>query len=329
MSTAKPVCYFIFGNDVARSAQSVKAIETRFLAKQDNLTDLVHYDVEETSLETIKQTILTVPFFTSHRLFILKHACSAPKATQEALIKLIGQLSPATFVVFYETKPCDKRLTLYNWLSKNAKVQESTMPTGTLLVKRIHESGAAMGITLEPAAVNWLADVYGTDSLRLALEIKKLVSYCASGQRTKITLHDVTLLCFKASDESFFRLSDSLRQGDLRQTVQLYRALITKDDPMLLAATLVSQIRSAAKLFLGLKQGLSQPALLTSKTKLNPYVVKLTLPLAKSLNKRQLQEAYDSFIWFDASVKNGMVESRLGILLLILRLHDNLNRRVG
>jgi DNA polymerase III subunit delta len=323
-SMNKSQCYLIYGLDTYRSTRALKAIQNRFLAKQNSMTDLVVYDMEETKLETVKQTLLTVPFFVSHRLFVLKNTFSCPKATLDALLTLLAQLSSSTVVVFYEPGTCDKRLGLYQWLIKNASVQEYAPPTGSELNNWIQTVARTHAVEIDSQAIAFFTQYFGQNTWLLALELGKVASYCLSCGRKMITAMDCEAMCLAQSEESLFKLTDALRDRGLNVAIRLYRQFVTVHDPMYMAATLASQIRTLAKVVLCLKMGLTAPPLIAQKTKLNPYVVKLALPLAKKLANRSLKLAYANLIEFDASVKEGRVPGDLAVLLLIINLHGNL-----
>lgn len=323
---AKALCIFIFGPDTYQSHRALKAIERRFLGQSNSLTDLSRLDMEETSLDVLKQSLLAIPFLVTHRLFILKNCFSSPKATQQGLIDLLDHATNSTVVVIYEPKAPDKRLSLYQWLMKQAKIQEFPPPSGPKLTSLIQSMATDAGVTIAPPAVQLLATHLATDTWRLNLEIQKLACLVLSGNRTSIAATDVTQGAYFEDQASLFHLTDSLRDGRLKESVQLYKQLITQEDPMLLAATLGSQIRTLAKIKLCLKQGITRGDAIARVSALNPYVVKLSQATAESLSPGAIKKSYVDLIRFDTQVKNGLVTGELGLLLLLFRLHGTLNK---
>jgi DNA polymerase III delta subunit len=95
---------------------------------------------------------------------------------------------------------------------------------------------------------------------------------------------------------------------------------------MLLAATLASQIRTYAKLKLCEREGITHPGEIAKRTALNPYVVKLALPVMHRVSAEAVQRCYRELVRFDEKVKSGKVESQLGFILLVVRLHVTLNK---
>lgn len=327
----KSQIYFLYGNDSYRLAQAARTIETRFSGQKDSLADLVKLDLVEANLESLKQTILTMPFLVSHRLFILRSIFSAPKATQEALPKLLEQVSSSTIVVLVHNGLPDKRLGLYKWLLSQTKAQEFAIPSPEELKRWVTSLTQKENLTLEPKAMLMLVDSFKDDTNRLFLEISKLMCYAKARNKSDITTQDIALLCQLLSETSVFELTDAIRDGNTAKALRMARQLLEQEDPLMLSGALGSQIRTLAKLVLCRNLGIAGASQLASVTKLNPYVVKLALPAATALSPKAIKKSYDELVWFDSSVKNGSVPADLGLSLLIIRLCNALkpNREAG
>ncbi len=325
----KQQIYLLHGPDTYRSHHSLKAIENRFLQQAGSMVDFATYDMEETSIDTLKQAFLTIPFLVTHRLFVVKYALSQPKSIQEALAKLLQQLAPSTVVVLYEGKACDKRLSLYQWLAKEATLQEYAVLDEVKAAAWVKALVQSQGIIFSPDALRHFVSLYREDTWQLALESKKLACAVQSQKRNEILLTDIQHLCAQAPAISLFALTDALRDGHLSRLLTLYHELIIKEDPMVLAGTLGGLIRTVAKISICFEQGITRGDEIARRTKLNPYVIKLTLPLARKVSQPALRASYNRLIMFDRSVKEGLAPPALGVLLLIMRLHDTLKSGVA
>lgn len=321
----KQRCFFIFGSDAYQSERALAAIKNRFLQKADSMADLVTFDLESTSLEQLKQTILTVPFFVTHRLFILRHPFQAPKATQEALSTLFEKTADSTVIVCFEPGVPDQRLSFFKWLKKSVTIQEHTAPTGHGLALFASQLAKKEGVTLDASAQAQLVQTTDLTTLALSREIPKLACYALSQGRTSITSDDLAQLCAFSSELSVFQLTDSLKAGNLKLTLQTTKKLLQTEDPLMLAGMLGNYVRTLAKLFLAKEQGEYNQAEIAKTTGLNPYVVKLTLRHAESVTPKTLKALYSHLRWFDEGAKNSAFAPEFGLLLLILRLHGNLN----
>ncbi len=318
MST-KSHLIFLHGEDSYRLARAKQAIETRFRTQQNSMADLVTFDMSETSLETVRQTLLTMPFFVSYRLFILKHTFQAPKATQEGLVALLPQVSDSTVIVFYEPTGVDKRVALFKWLSEHARTQTYPLPTEPELQRWIDDLAREQDVTFDATACQRLLQMLKHDTWQLANEVKKLACYVLSQKKTVVTGDDVALLCQQSPEESVFELTNALRDGNLVRAMTRYRTIRQHDDPLMIAGAIAGQLRAWAKIFLA-KQADTSPPEIARVTQLNPYVVKLSLSVVSRMSLTELKRSYQALVTCDTNIKNGSVPPDLSVSLLLITL---------
>jgi DNA polymerase-3 subunit delta len=320
----KQRCFFIYGADAYQSERALAAIKQRFQQKADSMADLITYDMEATSLDQLKQTMMTTPFFVTHRLFILRHPFHASKATQEALPTLFEKTAASTVIVCFETAAPDQRVSLFKWLKNNATLQEHAAPTAAGLVVFAAQMARKEGVTLDRSAEAHIMQMTDLTPLALSHEIPKLACYALSQGRTTITAADIMQLCAFSSELSVFQLTDSLKAGNIKQTLLTTKKLLETEDPLMLAGMLGNYVRTLAKIFLAKEQGEYNQAGIAKATGLNPYVVKLSMRQADSLTPKAIKGSYAQLRWFDDGAKTSAFTPELGLLLLILRLHGNL-----
>lgn len=319
----KQRCFLIHGEDTFRSKQKLQAIESRFLKQAGGFCDLLKYDLEDTPIDTIRQTFLATPFLVSHRLFILKNAAQASKATTDTLKQLLGTMSQSTIVVLYEARACSEKSPFYKWLvQEEATIDAFPTPSRNELTQRITTQLGST--TIDKLATNLLIEQFGADTWRLHRELTKLAAYSQAHQRTQLTVDDISALCAISQEDTVFQLTDALRDGNIQRAIAIYHSLREREDPFMIAGAIAAQIRNLGKIFLCYNQGITQAPAIAAKCKINPYVVKLSLPLARNLTRDSLKRSYRALVWFDEMSKSGRVDPSLGILLLILRLHGTL-----
>lgn len=319
MSVAKNILFF-YGSDTYRVAAAVRAIEARFLSKQDSMADLVKLDLSEVGIESLKQTMLTMPFLVSHRLFILRSPFNAPKAVQEELPKLLAMVSSSTVVVVVHVGTPDKRLGLYKWLQAQSKAQEFALPEPADLAKWVMELAQQRGLAISPVVAKVLASAFTSDTMQLYNEVLKLSAYAKSRGSGQISESDVMELCTLAESPSVFALTDAIRDGNVAKSLMLTRKLVEVEDPLMLAGAIASQVRTLAKLVMCRELGVAGQSQIASVSKLNPYVVKLSLSKASKLSKGVIRESYKELVRFDASAKDGTVAAPVGLSLMVVRL---------
>jgi DNA polymerase III delta subunit len=316
--------FLLHGPDTYQSWQRLQAIRERFLAQAESGPDLREFDIPTTESQVLKQALLTVPFFVTHRLFILKSPFGASKDMQQVLLDLLSHLPLATVVVLYEPKLADGRTKLFQWLKAHATVHAFEMPEGVLLDRFIKESAGRAGVTIAGPALQVLAQTNAGDIWQLVNEVTKIALYVRSNNRSQIEIADMEAIGSSVTATSVFGLTDALRDGDLKKSLRFYQDLRRDQDPMATAGMVAAFVRNLAKIVL---VGTDRPQTELAKiTGLHPYVVKLTMPLAHQQTKQSLSQAYARLITFERDVKEGRLETSLALLLLVIRLSGTLNR---
>ncbi len=214
----------------------------------------------------------TPPFGGGARLVLLQRSpfcnqCPAELADQlEASLELI----PASchLVLVNAAKP-DGRLRTTKALQKLAKATGNQPPAqagagavfeqsfalpaiwdGAGQIELVAHTARALGLKLEPAAAEALAQAIGSDSARLASELEKLNLYATAepassnpGQPRPITLAAVQALVGGQST-SALAVGDALLAGKPADAIALVDALLAANEPALrIVASLTSQIR--------------------------------------------------------------------------------------
>lgn len=321
-------CRLIHGADSYCSRQALHAIEQRFLSRAESMVDFIKLDLEETTLDQVKQIVLTIPFLVTHRLFVLKNCFSLPKADQEGLMTLLEQLGESTYVILYESKSCDKKLTFYKWAEKQCRIEAYDIRTDKELIDWIQHLTKKGGVSIDNLTTSQLLAYTGKDSWRIKNEVLKLVAYARAQDRDRIASKDISILIQDTNELSLFALTDALRDGAIKKSVALYREISLQQDPMMIAGMIAGQIRSWTKIHLCLETGIHNEASIARYTKLNPYVIKLSLPFVRQISSQALKAGYSELIRFEEKIKSGATTPALSLLLLILRLHGSLFKKV-
>lgn len=324
MSSAKSQIFLIHGADSRASWYKLQAIRNRFLTHSGSMPDLTELDLTEVTGAVLEQSMLSVPFFVTHRLFILKSPFSAPKTIQEKLVDLLPKIAPSTVVVFFEPQQADGRTKLWQLLKLQGTVYSHDIPEGAAARAYILELARSSAVTIDSGAVDLLMVAENLDTWKLEHEIRKIAAYCLSKGQAVITRQAVEEIGSLSTEVSVFGLTDSVRDGKLVQSIRLLKQLEVNQDPMALAGMVATVPRNLAKIVLaGTDQSAQSIARLTG---LHPYVATLTLSVAKKQTRQSILAAYDSLIKFETDVKTGLLPSSLALLLLIIRLGDSLNK---
>lgn len=286
------------------------------------MPDLTEIDLTETVGTVLEQSLLSVPFFVTHRLFILKSPFLAPKSVQEKLVELLPRLAPTTVAVLFEPNQADGRTKLWQWLKINAIVYTHNLPTGSQAIHLIQGMAQKWGVMITADIAQQLITSDRVDTWYLENEIAKLAAFVKSRRQSEITKETLQQFGSSTSDPSVFLLTDAIRDGKLVESIGLVKQLELVADPMATAGMVATVVRNLTKIVLaGTNLATS---VLAQKTGLHPYVVTLSLPAAKKQSIKSLKRCYQDLVRFETDVKQGRLPGSLALVLLILRLNDNL-----
>ena len=203
----------------------------------------------------------TPPFAAGERLVLLQRSpfcngCPSDLANRfEAALTLIPDSSH--LVLVNASKP-DGRLRTTKALQKRIKGgldQEQSFPLpavwdGAGQRQLVQRTAEALGLSLEPDAIDALVDAIGTDSARLESELRKL-----SLRSTTISAERVAELVGGLATNAL-QVGDALLEDNLGDAIARWDALIDAGEPALrIVATLTGQIRGLLWVSLMEQQG--------------------------------------------------------------------------
>ncbi|MCU0530351.1 MAG: DNA polymerase III subunit delta [Cyanobium sp. Prado107] len=253
--------HLLWGDDETARGRAVEALITELVDPAwaaINLSRLDGNDPEQAAraLEEAR----TPPFGAGARVVVLQRSpfcnqCPAELADQlEAALELI----PASchLLLINPAKP-DGRLRTTKVLQKLVKAgraSERSFPLPAVWdaagqVELVTRTAAELGLSLEPAAAEALAEAVGSDSARLASELEKLSLFTSpeagspAGTAAAITAAAVRALVGGHSTTAL-AVGDALLAGRPAEAIALLDALLEAGEPALrIVATLSGQIR--------------------------------------------------------------------------------------
>ncbi|MCP9805819.1 DNA polymerase III subunit delta [Cyanobium sp. T1B-Tous] len=194
----------------------------------------------------------TPPFGAGNRVVLLQRSpfCSqCPAELAEGFEAALGQVADGCHLLLVSAGKPDARLRTTKALQKLVKAgqaseQSFALPAiwdGAGQVELVSRTARELGLKLEPAAAEALADAIGSDSARLASELEKLSLYAAPG--APISRAAVQALVGGQST-SALAVGDALLAGQPAEAIACLDALLEANEPALrIVAALTSQIR--------------------------------------------------------------------------------------
>jgi DNA polymerase-3 subunit delta len=248
--------HLLWGDDEAARNRAVEALVHAQLDPSWASLNLSRLDGQDASQAAqALEEARTPPFGSGSRVVVLQRSpfCSqCPAELAEGFEASLAQVADGCHLLLVSTGKPDARLRTTKALQKLVKAglaseQSFALPAiwdGAGQVELVERTARELGLSLEPAAAEALAEAIGSDSARLASELDKL-SLFAIGESAaaSITLEAVKALV-GGQNTSALAVGDALLAGRPADAIALVDALLAANEPALrIVAALTSQIR--------------------------------------------------------------------------------------
>jgi len=189
------------------------------------------------------------------------------------------------------------------------------------VVPWLRARAAALGVAIEPQALESLAAHVGSDLRTLAGELEKLARY--AGARA-VTAGDVELLTPEAQETSIFNLVDAVVEGRTGQALVMLRRMLTveREEPLRVQAMLARQVRNLVRARELLEEHAPQSAIGESTGVTGDYPLRKLLGQARATSTTAVEAALRAIEASDHAVKTGVTGDELALELLVIRLGE-------
>jgi DNA polymerase-3 subunit delta len=255
---------------------------------------LERIDGQEAEYEKMRDALTSLPFLASRKLVVLREP-GANKDFVAAIESLVSEIPETTEVVIVEAKP-DKRTAYYKFLRSQKDFQEFPELDGNDLAGWLTKEAKNRGGELSLGDARLLVERLGTDQQLLANELEKLLLY-----EPKVSRASIEQLTTASPQSTIFQLLETAFAGNGRRTLQLYaeqRSL--KVEPAQIIAMLTWQLHVLAIIKTAGERSAEQIA---KEARINPYVVRKSQAIARSLSTAELKQQIASLLSIDMRSK--------------------------
>jgi len=239
--------HLYWGDDEAARNRAVEALVARWLDPAWAAINLSRLDGSDPSQAAqALEEARTPPFAGGCRLVVLQRSpfCSPCPAELAARLEATLELIPESchLVLVSPGKP-DARLRTTKALRQRAEEKGFELPAvwdGAGQLELVSTTARELGLRLESAAAEALAEAIGSDSARLASELEKLALHAGEGPITAAAVE--ALVGGRAT--SSLAVGDALLSGRVAEAIARVDALLAANEPALrIIAALSGQIR--------------------------------------------------------------------------------------
>lgn len=311
--------FFLYGNDTFRSLRKLTEIVAKYRSKYKSGFNLLKTEANEEGFEKLKDRIETISMFSEKKLIIIEDLLSTNRTIQEKFQKYLKEKNifkaENVSVVFFERKSPDKRLKMFKELLKNSFKKQEFSELSTMKVKSfINEEIEKIGGKIEPIAVENLVMFFGNDLWQIENEIQKLIAF-KNGEI--ITKKDVEELCVSNIDLNIFETIEAIAKKDKKKALKLISDHLEKGENEIRILSMINyQFRNLIKIrnLMDENKNFYQ---IQKVSKLHPFVLKKTFPIARNFSMQELKNIYGKILETDFELKTGKMEPRLGIEIFV------------
>jgi|SRR5579885_1341802 len=282
-------------------------LKTKFVQKYGDI-NIENLD-EETEVDTLISSVQALPFLAEKRLLIVKNL-GAKKALAERIDEVLDNVSEATELVIVEPK-IDKRFSYYKTLKTKTVFREFGELNEPQLISWLIDAAKQQNGSLSRTDAGYLVQRVGPNQQLLAQELSKLLLYNPNISRTSIDE-----LVEPTPQSSVFELLDAAFQGQTKKVVALYeeqRAM--KVEPLNILAMIAWQLHALA---IVKTAGKRSDAEIAQAASLNPFVVRKSQTIAKSLALSRLKQLIAETLALDTRLKSESIDPDEAMLQLLL-----------
>lgn len=273
---------------------NLRKLTTDFVKTYGNF-GLERFNAEETDYTKLLDSVQALPFLADKRMVVIDSP-AGNKQLVENIDAFLAAVNDQTDLILVEPK-FDKRSVIYKTLKKVTDFQEQTELDEPRLASWLVAAATEQGGEISSSDARYLIGRIGSDQLRLSNELAKLISY-----QPKVDRDAIDLLTTQAPQSTVFELLDAAFAGNKRRAMQLYdEQRRQKVEPQAILALLSWQLHALAVVKMGGDKSVDEIA---RESKLNPFVVRKSVGLARSINVADLKELVAQTLKLDVRLKS-------------------------
>lgn len=308
--------YLLYGPDEYSRTEALAALRANVPADVADL-NISRLEGRRLKLDALAAACEAVPFLAERRLVIVSDALKHTKAgkEREELKAYLERVPPTCDLVFVESEDVDRRSILFTQLKKVGEVREFLPPQAPELPRWLAERAKRIGVRLEPAAAQRLAELVGGDTRALVTELEKLATH--AGRGGAITVAAVDLLVQDRQEQNLFAFIDELSARRLGPALRSARALLEEGQ----AATYVLfMVARQVRILLGVQELAARRMRadeIAAELGQKPFVVRKAMDQARAFAPGELETLHDRLLELDVATKTGRIQADAALEIFV------------
>ena len=308
--------YLFYGKDNGRVQKAIERV-----IKQYENSDVITVDMNTSSMSEVMLELTTLPFFSEHKVIILKNCAFLSSKNEEDLSSLEEFLNHPimenTLIMSAEIEKCDARKKIVKLIQKTCKVQAFSSLNDQDKRSYVMEKCASMKLQMGTNTVSILVSLLPNDTAIIDQQLEKLACY-----PEKITQEVLDKLVHREPEDNIFLLSESLLKGNFKKAFSIYQDMKALSyDPIYFTSVLGSQFRFTYQVKCLRLRGYSEERI-AQMLHAHPYRVKMSAQLVAHIDLDRITYMIEKIAACDQNIKSGKVEKYVAFELFLIQCQE-------
>lgn len=307
--------YVLYGQEIYLQKQYRDKLMNALVGDGDSM-NVWHVHGKDYSIPQLIDFAETMPFLAERRVIILE-GTGVLKSGGEALAEYFTAPCDTTTWILVETE-CDKRSKLFKAADKAGLCIEFGVQDETTLKRWILGILKKENKQITQATLELFLEKAGTDMNVIRMELEKLLCYTLN--KNVIESADVEAVCITRITGHIFDMVDAIGVRDQQKALNLYNELQALREPPIRILFLIGRHMNILLQIKDLKKRGFDNKAMAPKVGVPPFTVGKYIKQAGMYKTSQLKLVLERCIQADEAIKNGTLQDKLSVELLIFEL---------
>lgn len=312
--------FLIYGNDNFLILKQIEKILKKVNSEQD--ASIFKYSILEKSINEIVNEMVTIPLFSSKKIFIIND-CNFLTAQKNYNLSendskllsnyLNNESDFAILILVVNSDTLDNRKKIVQLLQNKASIFPALALNETHLQQFVYKYVEKSNSVISQKAVNLFLTTVPNNLNIIINELDKLIQY-----DNNITEKHVSIITSKYFENNIFNLTNNLlstNKGEL--LINYYNLESSNFEPLALIGLIASQLRIIRDIQI-LKSENHNEKIISQKLNINPYRVKKIINQEFDLNYENINKLLVKLYNLDYNIKTGRITKKLGLELFLI-----------
>lgn len=308
--------YMIFGEEKFIINKLVEEIVQSLSLQDDNMNYQV-LDGKNTTVDTILDYAMTIPFMAEKKLIVVRDSDLFTKARKDEGEKMseLSAIPDSSIVVFVEQN-VEKVLKSYKAISKIGVVEEIGKQNEQTLFKFVKSMLNDTEVSASNDNISYFLSCVSTDMNEISQELTKLIEYIEVGEITKEAIDKLTT---KTTEYKVFLLVNLICEKKSGEALKQYDLLLeNKESPLMLLTLIAKQFKLLllTKILIGEKKDNNAIA---DQLKVKSFFVRTYVTQSKNFTAKELYNNFKECLDVDVKIKSGVEPEEIAVWKLIVK----------